>query len=365
MVWFASFFNFLLFGREGEDIISDRSSPSLVTQADKNETKNEFKEAEAEPTEEINTNVPEEKTKSVDDLIDNLIVAGDSEELKAYKIYCWVAKNIEYDDISYNSGGYSYLTPEEVLKNRLAVCDGYSELYKALAIAAGLDAKKLIGYDKGFSNQSGSVPAKPTHAWNAVKIDNKWVLLDVTWGSGYGTKTFGLLKTTQRFTKKWFNVNPESFLYTHLPVDSQSLDLDTKLQMVKNTIQTKKDFFEFPDISPQLTNLGFSPTKINALIKKKKTIRLVETFGTQSDDIKIIKAPYIYYLGKSKNYEFEIESQYYKKLMIVNDSDQTTVSKTGNNFRVSKTLKKGDLRIGLLADTTSKRYEVIMVYKVL
>jgi hypothetical protein len=363
-IWFTSFFNFLLFGREGEFVISSEST-DLPAENDSKSTDAVSDADVMDDGQEADYLIPIEKTKTVKDLIDNLVEEQDDERTKAFKIYGWIAKNIYYDDDDYNSGGFSFLKPADVLANRLAVCDGFSELYKVMATEAGLDTKKLTGYDKGFSNLSGSMPKRATHAWNAVKVDGDWILLDVTWGSGYGTKSFGRLQTTHKFTSKWFDVNPESFLYTHLPVEPQTDVIDANFQRVKTPIISKKDFFEFPAVSPQLTNLGFSPTHINKLINNKKTIRLVEAFGTQHDDIKIIKAPYGYFLSKDKVYDFDIESKHYKRVMLVNESDQIEVSKTGNNFRISQKFNKGELKIGLLADTTSKKYEIVLVYKVL
>ena len=98
---------------------------------------------------------------------------------KAYAIYYWVANNIRYSVETwqdYLSGANTQNTDAEtVLQERTSVCTGYANLYQALAIAAGLEAKVIHGNVKLWRHLSQEGPDsvfEPSrtnaHFWNAV-----------------------------------------------------------------------------------------------------------------------------------------------------------------------------------------------------
>lgn len=61
-----------------------------------------------------------------------------------------------------------------VLINGKAVCEGYSKAILMLLRMAGLEAKSVVGYGIDGTN-------KIPHAWNMVKINGVFTLLDSTW----------------------------------------------------------------------------------------------------------------------------------------------------------------------------------------
>ena len=57
----------------------------------------------------------------------------------------------------------------------------------------------------------------PDHEWNAVKINNKWYLLDVTWNAGYLIyRSF-----IKKYTTDYLFLDSRAFLYSHLPVENR------------------------------------------------------------------------------------------------------------------------------------------------
>ncbi|MEI2739625.1 MAG: transglutaminase domain-containing protein [Chitinophagaceae bacterium] len=107
---------------------------------------------------------------------------------------------------------------ETVLKNRMAVCDGYSRLFATLCEHAGIRSEVIIGYAKTGIN-------KPTqrfgvnHYWNAVMIDSNWYLLDATWASGYIST--GGDRFIREYDDKYFLTSPEIFIRDHYPDDAR------------------------------------------------------------------------------------------------------------------------------------------------
>lgn len=71
-----------------------------------------------------------------------------------------------YPDQSHTAYGALY--------EKEAVCDGYSRLVKMMCDDAGIDCRIVVG----------NVIKGGGHAWNLVRINNKWYHLDVTWNDG-------------------------------------------------------------------------------------------------------------------------------------------------------------------------------------
>ncbi|MDQ7821240.1 MAG: transglutaminase domain-containing protein [Candidatus Eremiobacteraeota bacterium] len=154
--------------------------------------------------------------KTVQSLAKYLASGAGNEREKARAIFWWIAAHIDYDVAMYRSRKFGDLSAEGVLRRRTAVCEGYAALFRKLAILSGLECAKVTGYAKGAilekKDESGS---DTNHAWNAVKIDGKWRLVDATWGAGHvnaATWTY-----TRSFDGFWFFTPPDAFVTTHLP----------------------------------------------------------------------------------------------------------------------------------------------------
>ena len=161
-------------------------------------------------------NAPVEAERSIDALAEYLTRPATTDRDRARAIFRWIT-----DRIAYNAEAFLAGTPvgdcsaEAVLRSRKTVCAGYANLFEQLARQAGLDAVKISGYAKGF----GYVPGEklsPNHAWNAVKIEEQWRLVDSTWGAGMTDAAKGFVK---QLNEQWFLTSPEQMILSHFPDD--------------------------------------------------------------------------------------------------------------------------------------------------
>jgi len=106
---------------------------------------------------------------------------------KALSIFDWICINSVYDNkiLSYDSTNVSFtnytsFSLEGVLNDGLAVCDGYSKTFSLLCNMEGIDTVRIAG---GIdSNGNGVVDSyEGLHAWNKVKINDNWYVVDITW----------------------------------------------------------------------------------------------------------------------------------------------------------------------------------------
>jgi transglutaminase/protease-like cytokinesis protein 3 len=107
-----------------------------------------------------------------------------SEQEKVDKISGWICQNIKYDIKSYQKLSEKYEKSKEILRSRKALCGGYSRLFVEMCQAAGIDVYYVTGYSRGSSFHENEPQFFEDHAWNVVKIDGIYRLLDVTWMAG-------------------------------------------------------------------------------------------------------------------------------------------------------------------------------------
>jgi len=160
-----------------------------------------------------------EAEKSIESLAKYLIRPARNDREKIRAIFRWIAANITYDTRAYYTGIPGHRLSDTLLKERTAACGGFSTLIEGLGKAAGLTIIKISGYAKGVHYQIGDhFSGDFNHAWNAVRINGRWELLDATWGAGYFDESGRFIR---EFDDYFFLPDPEDLIYTHFPENSQ------------------------------------------------------------------------------------------------------------------------------------------------
>lgn len=187
---------------------------------------------------------PAEAESSLEALSQYLAGPAKNDEERARAIYRWITANVEYDVECLMTGDCGGRTPEEVLEDGRGVCSEYSALFQKLSELAGLESVVVRGYGKGYGYTVGSkVAEERKHAWNAVKIDGEWRLVDSTWGAGHLDPEEGFVQSFEEF---YFLTPPEELVWTHLPEDPswQLLDLTLSKEEFEGLVYAKPAFFK-------------------------------------------------------------------------------------------------------------------------
>jgi hypothetical protein len=145
------------------------------------------------------------------------LVAGLSDQfLKAKVLHDWICDNISYDVETAFERANRRQDYVSVLKNKKAVCVGYTNLYNQMCRLASIESIGIDGYSKGFGYK-GYIGSNPDHDWNAVKLNNKWYLVDVTWDAGHvDYKAY-----IKNYSTDYLFLDSRPFLYSHLPSDDK------------------------------------------------------------------------------------------------------------------------------------------------
>jgi hypothetical protein len=159
--------------------------------------------------------------------------SSDTDKVRAY--YRWITETIDYDVdlmLAMSEGDeirHQSQDPDTVFDRRIAVCEGYARLLKKFCESSNISCEIIPGYSKASEDEK---VMDLFHAWNAVKVDNNWQLVDVTWANNYMADG----EYNKAFNGKYFMEAPETFLKDHLP-------LDPMWQLINKPL-TKNGFFE-------------------------------------------------------------------------------------------------------------------------
>lgn len=111
-----------------------------------------------------------QRIEQVRDMIKSHLTGNTYKDIKI--IHDYLVDNIEYDKNSKSIGKY---TIYGALVDKKCVCEGYARSFKYLADSAGINCVLMQGK---ATNSDGTTE---NHAWNAVKLNGTWYLIDATW----------------------------------------------------------------------------------------------------------------------------------------------------------------------------------------
>ncbi len=124
-------------------------------------------------------------------IVSSITQVGMDDHEKVKAIHDYVVKHVSYDT------SYKAYTAYEALVNRSAVCQGYALLTYQLLKEAGIENHFVVGTGDG-----------QPHAWNLLKIENKWYHLDTTFDDPVPDEQ-------GRVTYSYFNLSDEQIARNH------------------------------------------------------------------------------------------------------------------------------------------------------
>lgn len=114
----------------------------------------------------------------LNNVMENVVKDNMSDYEKELAIHDWLVNEIDYDDgidpMSTENGSFGAMVTKRTM------CRGYAEAMKLISECCGLQTTLIVG---DAIDQSGN---KVGHAWNAIKLDDKWYHLDVTYDDPVG-----------------------------------------------------------------------------------------------------------------------------------------------------------------------------------
>lgn len=173
---------------------------------------------------------------NVEDLANKIEKDFKSDADKARAAFFWLAKNIRYNLKEYysprkRSYRFKFSSEEERLqkiqaindsfiaatfKNKMGVCEEYAQSFKKICDLLHIEAAVIKGNVRSDAREIGTISNTTNHAWNAVKIDEKWQILDATWAAGYEYNG----KWIRKFNEYFYNIPTGKIFKTHYPKEA-------------------------------------------------------------------------------------------------------------------------------------------------
>ena len=114
--------------------------------------------------------------------------------LQVKALHDYVISRVTYDLDVLKTGVWPEQDAQTVFATHKAVCEGYAHLFQALGRAIGLEVVYVEGKIRRDLAPVDLIPETlrflesnydwTNHAWNAVKIEDNWQLVDTTWDGG-------------------------------------------------------------------------------------------------------------------------------------------------------------------------------------
>lgn len=249
------------------------------------------------------------------------------EEEKARAIFYWIATNVKYDVKAYFSQrsdrpvAYSFKSQEEklakqrqfkldlalnTLKSKKAVCQGYTALFDHLAELANLESVTVTGTSKTNPAQIGKLPGASDHAWNAIKINGEWKLVEPTWASGVVDPAKQIF--IPKFNDGYFLTPPHIFAFTHFPDDKKWLLGNLTEQQFAASPLYYGEYVQasYTFLSP---NTGiFDLKKFNVVPFKIENLKSEDQVTYVFSRFKKVELPVLKRDGKNTEFEIQIPS---------------------------------------------------------
>ena len=154
--------------------------------------------------------------------------------LKIKRIHDWITNNISYDYDLFCGIGEGSRTPSETVKLKRTTCGGFSALLKEMATIAGIECITVFGISRNYITSKNEASG---HAWNAVKIKDKWYIVDSTADgrNGYRNGKFG---KKGKYSSQSLFIKPEAKLIDNFPNNPEQAFTDVNI--------TKEEFIANP-----------------------------------------------------------------------------------------------------------------------
>lgn len=169
---------------------------------------------------------------------------------RAKALHDFVAQHVDYDGVALRTRNFPPQDADTVFRTGTGVCAGYANLYSAMAQAAGMEAVVVVGHTRDLDGNLGSSVG---HAWNAIRIDGDWFLVDTTWDAGYLEGD----DFVPRLQSIYFLTPPSAFVGDHQPEDPAWQLLEEPL--------SRAEFLRQPMLGPKFASQGLEIVGVDRL----------------------------------------------------------------------------------------------------
>lgn len=201
---------------------------------------------------------------SIHDLTLKLISPAKNDREKIRAIFQFVVRFLTYDHRTSGDRRRINQNIYDIIERKKGICWDYAQLISHMAGIAGLSCYTVAGFSKDIEN-SRPINPQPDHAWNLIKLEKAYYLLDATWESNTINNPDRFKSTYQT---DYFLTEPLLFIKGHFPAIPafQLLSCPLTFQEFSSEISMEKNpdtcFINFNDTIDSFLTLSYADQKI-------------------------------------------------------------------------------------------------------
>ena len=203
-----------------------------------------------------------------------------------FLVYKWIANNITFDCEKYienykNKEDIECLAQEEIFSEGKGITHDFTSLFITILsdIDPSIETVVIKGYIKDILYKIGKEFKGTNHEWLAVKINNRWNLVDPILGAGYFTyknNNNEKMVFINDYSEYYFFTKPDMFIRSHFP--------ETEVWQLVAKKMTLNNFYNLPLYKSHFFRLGFKSIEPNeAIIKVNKEGKIIVNLEKDAD----------------------------------------------------------------------------------
>jgi len=173
---------------------------------------------------------------NVTDLADKIERDFNNDSDKVRAAFFWLATNFRYNLKEYYNPkkrryNFRYSSEQEkqqklqaikdaivavAFRTKYGVCEEYAQAFKKICDLLQIEAEVIVGNVRINPNEIGKPKNTTNHAWNGVKVNGKWLIVDATWAAGFEQNG----RWVKQFDNYFYNIPKEHIFKTHYPEDT-------------------------------------------------------------------------------------------------------------------------------------------------
>lgn len=207
----------------------------------------------------------------------------------------------------------------------LAVRDGYANVFKELCDQLKFPCEIVHGYVRGVGNKISSEEnvQEANHAWNIVKVEGNWYLVDCAWDAGQMEG----YESNQAYRTDCLFIKPEHFIYTHFPSNKNNQLIFPRIspEYFLDLPELRPIFFDSVNSIPvNLKKINYCDESFRFPLETKNGRNITFTIEDMSNSSEVLDCYSIKTSGGRKyaTFSFPKEGQYSVKMFSWKDGAQ-------------------------------------------
>lgn len=200
------------------------------------------------------------------------------------RMHDWITDNIAYDNDAFFGLGRCHHQPYDLLPEGRTTCGGFARLFQEMCRLAGIEVLYIYGLSRNYQGPDG---APSGHAWNAVRINGRWLIIDTTADNRFSYHK-GRFSAKGAYQDDDLFLSPQAKLLENFPDRPEHFLTESSLteEEFLSRPLLDKNTLDYPEV--RFINLAQIVTKLREEKEGGRQIRFYDLLDTGSSSLSVI-----------------------------------------------------------------------------